>query len=163
MTLLLRHLSVQFVGIGQIAIMSDADTVGVVSVKGLSFGTGGTSRRGVPDMAQSDVAPQLRHVMLQEDVLHQTIVLAEVEAHSIGRHHAGGILAAVLQDRQPVKQELIDLFVAGDDGQEERVTNKEPRLGIVVRGALRRQTTTNSIAVASKNNGTHPSIFISQK
>jgi hypothetical protein len=45
-----------------------------------------------------------------EHVLDQAVVLAEVQAPAFGRANASGVLAAVLEHREAVKEHLIDLF-----------------------------------------------------
>jgi len=47
-----------------------------------------------------------------EDVLDEAVTFAEVEAAVVGRDDAGGILAAMLQDREAVEDELVDVGLA---------------------------------------------------
>ncbi len=54
------------------------------------------------------------HVVLLEHVAHQARALAHEQLAVLGRHDAGGILAAVLQHRQRVIDALIDCAGADD-------------------------------------------------
>ena len=63
-------------------------------------------------MADADVAHQLFDVMLFEDVLHQAVVLAQVQPHAIAGHHPSGVLATMLQYGQGVVNLLIDRISA---------------------------------------------------
>ena len=112
----------QFFRIGQIAIVRDANAVGIIGVEGLRFGTRGRTGRGVAAMTNAHVAAKLRHMMGLEDILHESVVLAQVQTTAFCRHHAGRVLTAVLQDGQAVKEELIDLCCRGrrEDAERDR-------------------------------------------
>jgi hypothetical protein len=99
----------QVLRVGQISIVRHANPVGEVGVEGLGFGTGTGPSCRVPDMSDAHVASQFHHVMRLEDVLDQTVVLAQVQTTALGRDNASGILAPMLQDGQPVKEQLVDL------------------------------------------------------
>jgi hypothetical protein len=104
----------QFFRIGQIAVVREADTVGVVRVQGLRFGAASGPGRGIAAVADAHVAAEFFHVVLLEHVLDETVVLAQVQAAAFGRDNAGGVLTAVLQDREAVKEHLIDLVMIID-------------------------------------------------
>ncbi len=65
-------------------------------------------------MADADVAPQLEHVMLLEDIAHQAAALAHAQFAFDGSGDAGGILAAMLQHGERVVQPLVDRACADD-------------------------------------------------
>ena len=91
------------------AIVRDTKAVGIIRIQRLGFGTGRRSRRGIAAMGDTGVSPQTAHVMLQKDILDQTIVLAQMQTRVFGRDHAGGVLTAVLEDSEAVKEHLGDL------------------------------------------------------
>eukprot|EP00562_Extubocellulus_spinifer_P011764 CAMPEP_0178549830 /NCGR_PEP_ID=MMETSP0697-20121206/5933_1 /TAXON_ID=265572 /ORGANISM="Extubocellulus spinifer, Strain CCMP396" /LENGTH=107 /DNA_ID=CAMNT_0020182587 /DNA_START=59 /DNA_END=382 /DNA_ORIENTATION=+ len=105
-TVRIPNQTLQLIGIGQIPVMSDAYPMGVVGIQRLRLGTARPSRRGVPNVTEADVTPQLYHVMGLEYILDEAVVLAEVEpvgmvgvVGGFGRYDSGGVLAAVLEDR----------------------------------------------------------------
>ena len=97
-----EQLFAQFGGVGQIAVVGQGDTVGRIHVKGLRVGRSPAPRRGVAHMADTDVAAQALHVMLAEDIAHQTDAFALMKAIVPAGHDAGGVLAPVLQHGQGV-------------------------------------------------------------
>jgi hypothetical protein len=86
-------------GIGQIAVVGQTDAVGRIDVKGLGLGRVVTAGSRITHMAYADMAAQLEHVMLFEDIAHQTLALADEQLALLRGHDAGGILPAVLQYR----------------------------------------------------------------
>ena len=98
----------QLGGVGQIAVVRQADAVGRIDVKRLHFGGAVTTRGRIADMADARVAAQLEHVMLLEDIAHQARALAHTQLTLIGGHDSGGVLAAVLQYGQCVIDALVD-------------------------------------------------------
>ncbi len=54
------------------------------------------------------VALQLAHVARAEDVADVTGALVRVEDRPLARDDAGGVLPAMLQQQQPVVEELVD-------------------------------------------------------
>mmetsp|Transcript_9055 Transcript_9055/g.25942 ORF Transcript_9055/g.25942 Transcript_9055/m.25942 type:complete len:200 (-) Transcript_9055:74-673(-) len=109
MSLLADHVVVQLIGVGEVAVVRNADAVRVVGVQGLGLGAGAGARRGVSHVADAHVPAQLEHVVLLEDVPHQAVVLSEMQPEALCRDHAGSILAPVLQDREAVEQQLVDV------------------------------------------------------
>ena len=69
-----------------------------------AVGAGG----GIADVADADIALELDHVLLLKHIAHQPGVLAHEQLAGLAGHDAGGILAAVLQNRQRVIDPLID-------------------------------------------------------
>ncbi len=65
-------------------------------------------------MADAHVAAQLFHVPLLEHVAHQAAALALEQLAVLGGDDAGGVLAAVLEDRERVVEAVIDGFRADD-------------------------------------------------
>ena len=59
-------------------------------------------------MAEADVAHQPVDVALLKHVLHQPVVLTQMQAITVPGGHAGGVLAAVLQDDQGIVNALVD-------------------------------------------------------
>ena len=104
----------QFGGVGQIAVVAEADAVGRVDEKRLRFGGGVAAGGGIADMADADVALQRQHVAMLEHIPHQAGLLAQEQLAFVEGHDAGGILAAMLQHRQRVIDLLIGRRVADD-------------------------------------------------
>src|ERR1700733_9330185 len=95
-------------GIGEVAVVAEADAVGRIDVEGLRLG--GTVAAGgrVTHVADADVALELEHVMLLEHVAHQAAALAHAQLPlARGGSDAGGVLAAVLQYRERVVEPLV--------------------------------------------------------
>mmetsp|Transcript_28238 Transcript_28238/g.46768 ORF Transcript_28238/g.46768 Transcript_28238/m.46768 type:complete len:258 (-) Transcript_28238:96-869(-) len=101
----------QFLRIGQITIVRHTDSVRIIRVQRLRFGTTGTTCRGVSHVSDTHVAAQFQHVVCLKDILDQSIVLAQMEATGFGRHHACSVLTAVLQYREAIKEHLIDKLI----------------------------------------------------
>ena len=101
-------------GVGEVAVVPEADAVGRIDVEGLRLGGAVAAGGRVAHVADADVALQLEHVVLLEHVAHQAAALAHVEL-ALGRgRDAGGILAAVLQHGERVVEPLIDRAGADD-------------------------------------------------
>ena len=94
--------------------MRQADAVGGVDVEGLRLGGAVAAGGRVAHVADADVALQLEHVVLLEDIAHQACALAHVELALAGGGDAGGILAAVLQHGERIVDALIDRAGADD-------------------------------------------------
>jgi hypothetical protein len=88
----------------------EAYTVRIVGVEGLRFGATAGTGRGIPAVPDAHVAAEFDHVVLLKHVLDEAVVLAQVQAAAFGRDDAGSVLTAVLQDREAVKEHLIDLI-----------------------------------------------------
>jgi hypothetical protein len=99
----------QFLGIGQVSIVRDTNSVGIIRVERLGFGATARASGRIPTVTNPHVATQFLHVMCLKDVLDETIVLSQVQAAAFGSHNASSVLAAVLQHSQAVKEHLIDL------------------------------------------------------
>ncbi len=98
----------QFLRIGQIAVVGQADAIRCVDIERLRFG--GTVAAGgwITHVADTDVAGELEHVLLLEHIAHQACALARAEPTLESGHDAGGVLTTVLQHRQRIIQTLID-------------------------------------------------------
>ena len=65
-------------------------------------------------MCDTHVAGKTTHVAGTEDVTHQALVFVHMKRTSISGHNAGSILATMLQNGQPVVQQLIDRIFRND-------------------------------------------------
>jgi len=101
-----QHLG-QLAGIGQVAVVAEADAVGRIHVEWLRIVGVVRAGRRVTHVSDADVAAQFDHVLLLEDIAHQARVLAHVELARLAGHDAGRILTAVLQDGQRIVDSLI--------------------------------------------------------
>ena len=101
-------------GVGQIAVVRQADAVGSIDVERLRLGGAVAAGGRIAHVADADVARQLQHVLLLEHIAHQAGALARAQPALEGGHDAGGILAAMLQHRQRIVQTLIDRAGADD-------------------------------------------------
>jgi hypothetical protein len=103
-----HQLSRQLGDVGQVAVVPEADAKGGIHVERLGFVDAVAAGRRVAHVADADVAHQLQHVALVEDVAHQAGFLAHRQLVLAHGHDAGRILAAVLQHRQRVIDPLVD-------------------------------------------------------
>ncbi len=111
----LEHFA-QLAGIGEIAVVRQADAVGRVDIEGLGFGGAVASRRGIANMAHAHVALELLHVPLFEHIAHQPWALAHEQLAFGNGRNARCVLAAVLQHRQRVINALVDRAGSDDSG-----------------------------------------------
>ena len=102
--------------VGEIAVVREADAVGRIHVEGLRFGGAVAAGGGITHVADADVALELQHVVLLEDVAHQALALAHEQLAVGDRGDARGVLAAMLQHRQGVIDPLIDSAGSDDSG-----------------------------------------------
>ena len=112
--ILLDEERLQLIGIGEVAVVGKADPVGGVDVERLGLGRIQGAGRRVAAMADADVAPQFVHVALLENVADQTVLLPGAERAIPVGHHAGSILATMLEDGQRIIDGLIDRPMADD-------------------------------------------------
>ena len=106
-----EQLLLELIGVGQVAVVGQGDAVGRIDIERLGFGLARRTGGRVADMTDAHIALQPLHVTRMEHVPYQPVVLAQQKATFIPGHHAGGILSAVLQDRQRVIDQLIDRFI----------------------------------------------------
>ena len=111
----LEHFA-QFARVGEIAVVREADAVRRVHVERLRFGGAVAAGGGITHMADADVALELLHVVLLEDIAHQALALAHEQLALGDRRDARRVLAAVLQHRQGVIDPLIDSAGSDDSG-----------------------------------------------
>jgi hypothetical protein len=91
----------QLIVIGQISVVSKTDTIGRIDVERLRLTRPGSSCGRIANVANTDVALETHHVPASKYVPHETIALALFQSVFVTpRHDAGGILTAVLHDRQ---------------------------------------------------------------
>ena len=108
-----EDIRLQLPGVGEIAVVRQADAVGCVDVHRLRFRGARCAGGGVAHMSNAHVAAQSAHVALLEDLPHQAIALAQLQA-TVPGDHARGVLAAMLQGEQSVVDLLIDGRLADD-------------------------------------------------
>mmetsp|Transcript_32635 Transcript_32635/g.68620 ORF Transcript_32635/g.68620 Transcript_32635/m.68620 type:complete len:101 (+) Transcript_32635:1315-1617(+) len=85
--------------IRQVTIMGHTNPMGIIRVERLRLRAGAGASGGIADMAQTEVALQVDHVMGLEDVLDEAIVFSEVESAAFGGDDSSGVLTAMLEDR----------------------------------------------------------------
>ena len=108
-----EHLG-QLGGVGEVAVMREADAVRRVDIEGLRLVRAVASRRGIADVPYAHVALEPQHVLLLEHVADQAVVLAQEELALVRGHDARGILAAMLQHRKRIVELLVDRAVTDD-------------------------------------------------
>jgi hypothetical protein len=113
-------------GVGEVAVVPEADAVRRVDVERLGLGGTRTAGRRIAHVADTDVALQPQHVALLEDVAHQAVALADEQPPVLG-HDAGGVLAAMLQHRQRIVDGLVDGFVPDDSDDSAHDLSVSPR------------------------------------
>ncbi|VXB85393.1 hypothetical protein PSEUDO8O_20039 [Pseudomonas sp. 8O] len=104
----------QLLDVGQVTVVRQGDAVRRVDVERLSFGRAGATSSRVAHMADAHMTDQALHMPLLEHVTYQTIVLAQEQAAIMAGDNTGSILAAVLEDGEPVIQRLIDVRFTDD-------------------------------------------------
>jgi hypothetical protein len=106
---LAEHLVLELVGVGQVAVMSEDDPERRVDVERLSFGRVACRAGGrVAAVRDADVARQRAHVARAEYVAHHAVALLHVKGLALAGNDASGVLAAMLQQQQPVVEQLVD-------------------------------------------------------
>ena len=96
-------------GVGEVAVVAEADAVRSVDVEGLRLRGAVAAGRRVTHVADADVTLELEHVVLLEDIAHESTALAHAQlAFARGGGDAGGILAAMLQHRERIVEALVD-------------------------------------------------------
>ena len=95
--ILQKHVALQLLGVGEVAVMRQHDAEGRIDVKRLRLGgiVGGAGRR-VTAMADPPIALQIAHVAGAKHIAHQTRALVHMEAPAVGRRDTRGVLTAVL-------------------------------------------------------------------
>src|SRR3990167_7692236 len=112
----------QLLDVGQVAVVRQGDAIRRVDVERLRFGRAGATRRRVAHVANAHMADQTLHVALLEHVTYQTVVLAQEQTAIMAGDNTGSILAAVLEDCEPVIQRLIDVRFTDDTDNAAHVT-----------------------------------------
>jgi len=102
----------EFFGIGEVAIVSDANAVRIVGVKRLGFGATTGASSGIATVSDSNIASKFNHMVSEEDIFDESIVFAKMETTHVGGDDASSVLSTVLQDSQTIKEHLIDLYYA---------------------------------------------------
>ena len=121
-----EHLG-QLGGVGEVAVVREADAVRRIDVERLRLGRAVAARRRIADVPDADVALELQHVPLLEHVADQAVVLAQEQLAVVRGHDARGILAAMLQHRQRIVELLVDRAVTDDADDAAHVLLRFPR------------------------------------
>src|ERR1700733_1083467 len=112
--------------VGQVAVVRQAYAVGRIHVKGLRLGSAVAAGGRITHVADALVTLQREHVLLFEYIAHQTRALARAQPAFRRTHDTGGILAAMLQDRQRIVEALVDGTGADDTDDAAHVCAKIP-------------------------------------
>ena len=123
----LEELALQRLAVGQVAVVRERDAERRVDVERLRLELRGRAARGrIAAVADADVAEEVAHVARAEHVAHVAARLVHVERRAVVGDDAGGVLAAVLQQQQPVVEHLVDRRV-GDDAYDSAHVRCSPR------------------------------------
>ena len=68
-------------------------------------------------MPDTNIPLQALHVVLPENITHQSLGLSLVKVSGMERHNARSILTAMLQDRQRIIDGLVDTGLANNSDQ----------------------------------------------
>src|SRR6185295_8724344 len=99
----LEQLALQFLAVGQIAVVRERDAERRVDVERLRLEVGRCrAGRRVAAVADARAAHQFAHVARAKDVAHVAGALVHVEDRAFAGDDAGRVLAAVLQQQEPV-------------------------------------------------------------
>ncbi len=111
----LEELALQRVAVGEVAVVRERDAERRVDVERLRLELRGGGARGrVAAVADAEVARQLAHVARAEHVAHVAGALVHVERRAFAGDDARRVLPAVLQQQQPVVEQLVDRRVRDD-------------------------------------------------
>jgi hypothetical protein len=104
-----EHVRLEFVGIGQVAVMRQHDAERRVDIERLRLGqTGSRTGSRVTHMCDTGIAHQRAHVAGAEHIAHHAAALVHVKGLATGGDNTRRILPTVLQHLQSVIQQLID-------------------------------------------------------
>ena len=107
--ILTEHLLLQYLGIGQVAVVAEDDPERGVDIERLCLpGVERRPRGGITAVSDAGAARERAHVPGAKHVAHHPGPLVHVERLVFRRDDPGCVLAAVLQQQQPVVQQLID-------------------------------------------------------
>jgi hypothetical protein len=105
----LPELALERLAVGEVAVVAKRDAERRIDVERLRLeireGRAGSRITAMPDAGR---AHEVAHVARAEHVLHEPRSLVHVENRAFARDDAGCVLPAVLQEQQPVVQELVD-------------------------------------------------------
>ena len=87
----------ELLGVGQVAVVAEADAERRVDVERLGLVRAVAAGRRVAHVADPGIAHELAHVLLAEHVAHEAGVLVHEQRVLVHRHDAGRVLAAMLQ------------------------------------------------------------------
>ena len=111
---LLKQFLFQFICIGEIAVMRQADAIGRIDIKWLCLSRTLASGCRVTYMTDTHIALQASHVAGVKNITHQAIILAQVQPLSLTGNNPGSVLATMLQYGQTVVNSLIDGTVSNN-------------------------------------------------
>ena len=101
----------QLPGVDQITVVRQYQTKRQIDVKRLRFsGIGRRSSSRVAAMGDAHVPRQRPHINRVEHLAHQPGTFVHVEDIALGGRHARRFLTAMLQNHQPVVEQLTDRF-----------------------------------------------------
>ena len=121
----------QFMGIGEVAVVPEDDAIRRVHIERLRFGRRRRAARGgIAHMGHPHVAQQTAHVAGAEHVARQPRPLVQVKAAFLRGHDPGCILPAVLQHHQAVVQELIGCRIGNDSDYPAHAAHLFIKLGL---------------------------------
>src|SRR5690606_37513554 len=95
--------------VGQVAVMSQAKTVGRIYIKRLGQCRAGAAGGWITHMTYAHASSQAAHMAGAEYILDQSVVLTQIEDSVITGCNTGSILPSVLQHRQRVIQRNRDI------------------------------------------------------
>ena len=105
----------KLIGIGEIAVVRERDAVGRVHIKRLRLGRAGRARGRVAHMADAIIADEALHLALAENIAHEAVVLVQKKTTvPVAGCDPGGILPAMLQNRQRVIKRLVYIRFSND-------------------------------------------------
>ncbi len=106
--ILFRQKVGQLLVVHEVAVVRKTDAVRRIDVKRLRLRSLCTAGGRVTDVPHASVAGQAQHVACTEYVTDQTVALPHVQAILAPGNDAGGILPAMLHDRQRIIERLGD-------------------------------------------------------
>jgi hypothetical protein len=99
----------QFIGVGQIAVVGNTDTIGRVNIKRLRQSWTRAAGRRITNMADANVTHQSCHMLIEEDISRQADAFANMKFTIVVGDNTSGILTAMLQDSQRIIEPYINI------------------------------------------------------
>ena len=97
-----ENMLAQFIGIGQIAVVGNKNTIGRIDIQRLCQRRAGAASGRIANMANTHIAHQTHHMTATKDIPRQAFALALMKLTISFGNNTSGILTAMLQHGQGI-------------------------------------------------------------